>query len=352
MPINKKFKQPFVKHGRYYNYEGEPSHGFLYHTVRIWLRSLLYRKNHPTIAPHNWEVTSLHKPTSLQPRITWIGHSTFLIQIGGVNILTDPIFGNASPFFKRIVQPAIALDKLPRIDVILISHNHWDHMHGPTLRKLLPEIPNAHVLVPEGDERWFSKHRLKGVYGSTWGQKQYVYVEHFSPSISKNVATRLVFTFLPAHHWSQRGLFDRNKSLWGSWMIECNGYTFYFAGDTAYTDHFKEIAQDFPTIDSAFLPIGPCEPHEWMKNTHMNAEQAGQAFLDLKAQHFIPMHWGTFNFGHDDFHHPLERIDAWWQNNTQALTNKTFHTLRIGQTIEFEDRLPLIQPISRILEYR
>ena len=328
MPIRKQFRQPFFKKGRYYNYEGEPAHGFWYHTVRIWLYSLLYYK-HQSVNGHLLSAHEDNNIKKLTPRITWIGHSTFLIHINGKNILTDPIFGNVSPFFKRIVTPGIQLEELPRIDAVVISHNHWDHMDSWTLKKLLSAMPDVHFFIPQGDEKWFLKRKAQNVYPSQWGY------QHTLPD------SDITFTFLPAYHWSQRSLFDRNKSLWGSWMIESGNQSFYFGGDTAYADHFKDIQQAFPNIDIALLPIGPCEPHEWMKNTHMNAEQAGQAFIDLNAQQFIPMHWGTFNFGHDDFTMPLERVKKWWQLSDKV-ADKDLHPLLIGQTLEVKEKSLII----------
>jgi L-ascorbate metabolism protein UlaG (beta-lactamase superfamily) len=338
MSINMKIRKPHQRNGRFYNYEGEPSHGFMYHTVRIWLRSLFHQKKESLIQPDQWKIAASVPKISMQPRITWIGHSTFLIQINGANILTDPIFGNVSPFFRRLAAPALSIEKLPRIDAIIISHNHWDHMDSKTLQRLLELSPECQILVPAGDQAWFHKRNIRRVYSCMWGEHQYVNVQRFDASVLKNVTTHMRFTFLPAYHWSQRGLFDRNKSLWGSWMIECDGYTLYFAGDTAYDTHFKEIAQHFPLIDGALLPIGPCEPHEWMKNTHMNAEQAAQAFLDLNARHLIPMHWGTFNFGYDEFALPLERVSQWWQSNQDKVQNKTLHSLRMGESIMLDQR--------------
>ena len=131
---------------------------------------------------------------------------------------------------------------------------------------------------------------------------------------------RVKVTFLPAVHWSQRGLFDKNKSLWGSWLIEVDGHTIYFAGDTAYSDHFSAIKQWHSPIDTVLMPIGPCLPQGIMRYSHLDAAQAGQAFLDLGAQQFIPMHWGTFR--------------QWWHDNQHQLTEKKLHILKVGQQLE------------------
>ena len=256
---------------------------------------------------------------SSTPVITWIGHSTFLIQINKKNILTDPIFGAPSIFFPRILPPGIAPQALPTIDYVIISHNHFDHMDGKSL-SLLKEInPHLTILVPEGDQYWFEKRNFKNVYSSAWWKK------HNFENLS--------FTFLPAYHWSQRGLFDRNKSLWGSWMIQSDVNSIYFAGDTAYSYHFKAIGKEFNNINVAILPIGPCEPRKYMFDTHVNAEEAGEAFLDLNAQQFIPMHWGTFHFGVDTFETPVKRIQRWWKKNHAKLKHKTLSIPKFGASI-------------------
>lgn len=268
---------------------------------------------------HHWLVPSKLERYAMDPVITWIGHSTFLIQINKKNILTDPIFGSPTIFFPRILPPGIDPQKLPKIDFVIISHNHLDHMDSKSLLFLKSINPNLQILVPEGDEVWFKKHKFTQVHSYTWWKKQNL--------------EGIDFTFLPALHWSQRGLFDRNKSLWGSWMIQARGYKIYFAGDTAYSHHFKEIGKKFAQIDVALMPVGPCEPRKYMYDTHVNAEEAGEAFLDLKAQQFIPMHWGTFHFGTDAFETPIKRLHRWWKRNRAALHNKFLLMPKFGESL-------------------
>jgi L-ascorbate metabolism protein UlaG (beta-lactamase superfamily) len=319
--VKKPFVVPPKKEGKFVNKAQETRHSFLIPTVTMLIKSWFAQKQKKI------EVTQFSVPPAVRSQaliFTWIGHSTFLIQVAGLNILTDPIFGNASPFFRRNAPPGIALEQLPPIDLILISHNHWDHMHGPTLKKLKStHLPT--MLVPEGDKAWFDARGFDSVNQMSWGQTHGV----------KNAEVKV--TFLPAHHWSRRGLFDRNKSLWGSWMIETGTHTIYFAGDTAYAPHFGEIAQEFKHIDYALLPIGPCEPRHAMKHTHLDAREAGQAFLDLNAKVFIPMHWGTFNFGTDSYHAPMQLLNAWWKENELQLIDKQLQVLSVGS--------PLVEPV-------
>jgi L-ascorbate metabolism protein UlaG (beta-lactamase superfamily) len=321
-------RKPVEAKGRFKNSEQERHHGFFFSTFRMWLKSVPTRFSYLSHSFDDWLVSETPLKTAQKPTITWIGHSTFLIQVQGINILTDPIFFNISTFFKRNLPPGIALGHLPPIDVVLISHNHWDHMHGPSLMALRDNITTreGQILVPHGDQHWFIRRKFNRVNSYTWGKHELI----AGPAGDDAVK----ITFLPAWHWSRRGIFDRNKSLWGSWMIEAGGHTIYFAGDTAYSDHFAEISAAFPKIDIALLPIGPCEPRGAMKHTHIDANEAGQAFLDLKAQTFIPMHWGTFNFGFDRFLTPVEKIDQWWQGQNFENAQK-IAMFKVGQRKEF-----------------
>lgn len=260
--------------------------------------------------------------------ITWVGHSTFLIQADGKNILTDPIFGDATFLFPRILAPGISLAQLPPIDYILISHNHFDHMHYRSIMAIKKSSPHLKLLVPRGDSRYLLKWGFDSaqiIEGFWWENYQ---LDNFK------------FTFLPAYHWSQRSLFDKNKSLWGSWMIETSQHRLYFAGDTAYSGHFKTIANEFPAIDIAFMPIAPCEPRKYLHTSHINAAEAGQAFQDLDAKIMIPMHWGTFHFGSDLFDTPIRQIKKWWNSHiSQELGLETLKIMKIGESYNFTQDL-------------
>jgi L-ascorbate metabolism protein UlaG (beta-lactamase superfamily) len=319
---------PFRKNGRFYFTESHKPESFFLGTVPTFFQSLLGRRRHmrnAVIEP--WIAVPAPLVASQEPHVTWLGHATFLIQIGGLNILTDPIFGHPSFLFPRVLPLGIPADQLPPIDAVVISHNHPDHMDSSTIATIKKQSPHARMLVPEGDKAWFDRRGYTNVVEHTWW-------EDTSMSLQNAEISPVRFTFLPSAHWSQRGVFDKNKSLWGSWMIQWNGYSIYFAGDTAYAHHFANIGHHFPSIDLALMPVGPCEPHEWMAHTHVSAEQSGQAFLDLKAQQFIPMHWGTFVFGYDHFELPIERITKWWQANGHMLENKKLHLCKVGERID------------------
>lgn len=319
---------PVIKKKRYYNHHNDGPESFLFQTIPSLFKSFLGRKKRLPENKEHWIAADPVIARSAQPCITWIGHATFLIQVEGINILTDPVFGSPSIFFPRILPSGISLANLPPIDFVLISHNHPDHLHIPSLVQIKKNSPHMTLLVPQGDKRRLEKQGF-AVHEFTWWQT------HSYPVVGR---APLIFTFLPAHHWSAYGLFDWNRSLWGSWMV---GYTngqseqrsIYFAGDTAYAGHFEKIAYEFRSIHTALMPIGPGEPHTWMCKTHMNAAQAVRAFLDLKATHFVPMHWGTFQFGCDRFAQPIENLQVAWHAHRLQEKNKNLSIVKVGQRL-------------------
>lgn len=328
---NKKRLNPTIKYGRFYNNNKEGNKRFfsdyLYmvysfiHEIYIFIVSLTKGKSRLPKNYDSWVEKSQVNSTSIEPAITWIGHASFLIQIGGVNILTDPIFGNSTVFFPRILPPGIEMNNLPKIDFVIISHNHPDHMDSTSLIALKKLNEKIKILVPKGDKKWFLKRGFKNVHENLWWKT--LTFDAFKEQVK--------FTFLPAYHWSQRGIFDQNRSLWGSWMIQYGQNSIYFAGDTGYSHHFKEIAKDFNKIDIALMPVGPCEPRHKMCHSHLSSEEAGDAFLDLKATHFIPMHWGTFHFGTDTFDLPIIRLKNWWNKHSIKLNGQVLNLLKFGQ---------------------
>ena len=216
---------------------------------------------------------------------SWIGHSSFIINNFDLNIITDPIFSErASPFSffgpKRLIPPAIDYEDLPNIDVIVISHNHYDHLDKKTIKNLNKINPDIIYLVPLKLKKWFEGLGTKNVYEFNWWEEKKI----------KNTT----FTFVPVQHWSRRGLFDKNKTLWGGWWIENDNIKLVHLGDTGYTNDFIEINKRLGSPDLAFIPIGAYAPRWIMKESHMNPEEALQTAFDLDAKKSIGMHWGTF----------------------------------------------------------
>lgn len=310
---------PARKDGRFECQVHEVKEGFFFNTASLLIKSFLSRLNTGNKEIIDWYQPEVPAERSQDLKITWIGHSTILIQVAGINILTDPIFGNSSVLYPRIIKPGIPLNQLPPIDLVLISHNHMDHMEGSSLRALARHT-DIQFFVPHGDKAWFEKRKIAGATECLWWE---------SHNLRK---APISCTFLPAIHWTQRFLFDRNRSLWGSWMIQCRDICIYFAGDTAYGAHFKTIANEFPSIDVAILPIGPCEPRQTMKHAHIDTQEALQAFAILQAKHFIPIHWGTFHFGNESSYLPIKRLQQEWSQVNLAV-DPILHIPKAGQKI-------------------
>ena len=255
--------------------------------------------------------------------IIWIGHSTFLIKKSGIVILTDPVFSDrASPFKnigpERLIPPAIPLNQLPKIDFITVSHNHYDHLDIDSLKKISELNPDAVFLVPEGDLRLLKRKRIDNAYEFNWW-------ETFSTD-------GLTFTFTPVQHWSKRGLFDRNKSLWGGWYMNFNDYGMYHAGDTGYSNDFIDTRLKLGAPKYAFIPIGAYNPEWFMAESHVNPEDAIQVMLDLEAEKAFGMHWGTFALTDEDTLEPPARL----KEALKSFNSPDFISLIPGKVIEIQ----------------
>lgn len=244
-----------------------------------------------TVANINHPLPGLEAPT--KGLFTFINHATFLVRIQGLTFLTDPVFSQrVSPVSfagpKRVREPGVNLENLPPVDVVMISHNHYDHMDLASLKAVDAKF-HPLFLVPLGDEKRLKEAGIQNVVELDWWQE-----------IKVKDAT---ITFTRVQHWSNRGLFDKFKSLWGGYMVSTPNIKFYFAGDTGYSNHFKETFSKLGAPDVALLPIGAYEPRWFMKLHHINPEESVQAHLDLNARISLPMHFGTFqltNEGYDD----------------------------------------------------
>jgi len=325
--------KPHKRSRRFYNDHHDRIRDRFWHMLKEWWfyakRRLGKQKKRPFFEPdfnlEAWMCRETPKSSSIEPVIIWIGHATFLIQINGLNILTDPVFFNLEKMpilFKRRVHVPFGIDKLPKIHAILISHSHQDHMDKPTLLALKKDQP--HIFVPHGKKNWFVKHDFKHVTELEWWQ-----------SADMN---GVKLTFLPAVHWTGREIFDINKSLWGSWMLEVLDKKIYFAGDTAYGPHFTMIKEKFGPIDIALMPIAPNEPRHFINHVHLSAQDAIKAFIDLGAHDFIPMHWGTFESGLDTFIDPINLLQKYWQEKKSDLENKKLHIVKFGEAVYFSTR--------------
>ena len=236
--------------------------------------------------------------------VAWIGHATFLIKLGNTTIITDPVFSkNAGPLIfgpKRFTKPALKLNEIPKTDIFLLTHNHYDHQDMTTIRRF--PFKNVKVLLPLKLGKYFSRNGYKDVNEMDW----YEEIE-----INKN----LKITFLPAVHWSKRSLTDTNKTLWGNFLIEYNGKKLLFGCDTGIGNIYKDIGNKYGPIDLTFINIGaynfyPIMPYKDKSIYHTNPEEALEVAKNLKSKKVIGMHWGTFVLSLEPIMEPPVRFKA------------------------------------------
>jgi L-ascorbate metabolism protein UlaG (beta-lactamase superfamily) len=253
--------------------------------------------------------------------VTFIGHSTWLIQTPGGNLITDPMYSRrAGPFNllgpRRVRDPAVAFDDLPPISVVLLSHNHYDHCDLPTLRRLARRF-NPLVVTPIGNARLVQSAGVERVEERDWwGQLE---------------LDSLDITLTPAQHFSARGPFDRNRALWGGFRIQSGSAQLYFAGDTGYGPFFRDISQRLGPTDLALLPIGAYEPRWFMKDIHMNPAEAVQAHIDLGAARSLAMHYGTFQLTPEAIDEPLRALDE--ARRSRNVPEAQFRALQFGESL-------------------
>lgn len=230
-----------------------------------------------------------------KPQVTWVGHSTFLVQFEGISILTDPIWSEkcspvkfAGP--RRRHDPPFSLRDIGPIDFVLISHNHYDHLDKKSVLALTELSPGITWIVPIGVKRWFAKLKIENVYELSWWEKISFQKER----------SKVTVAACPAQHFSGRGLFDSNRTFWNGYVVSLEGKenyrSFYFTGDTGYNCHdFKEIGQRWPRLDLSLIPIGTYSPREFMKAVHICPDEAVQIHQDVGSRFSIGMHWKTFH---------------------------------------------------------
>jgi N-acyl-phosphatidylethanolamine-hydrolysing phospholipase D len=279
-----------------------------------------------TFAPRTFDLPvqendrSILHTSSTTPKVTWVGHSTLLVQLEGVNLLTDPQWSDrASPVSfagpKRVSPPGIRLEDLPSIHLVIISHNHYDHLDLETV-KHLAAAHDPLFLVPLGLKAWFQEHQIPRVEELDWWE-QY----HFKS---------LTVVCLPAQHFSGRTLWDRNKTLWSSWAVMGAGKRFFFSGDTGYYSGFKKIGDRFGPFDVAAISIGAYIPRDIMRMTHLTPEEALQVFLDLQGRRLLGIHWGTFDLTEEPFDEPPVRLQV--EAQRRGLDSNALWVLNPGET--------------------
>ncbi len=259
-----------------------------------------------------------------QAAVTFIGHSTFLLQLGGTTVLTDPIFAErAGPFGRlgprRVRPPALALEELPRVDVVLVSHNHYDHLDLAALRWLAAARRPLFVSTL-GNGRWLQARGVPGTVELDWWQ-----THRISPELE------LVCT--PAQHFAARAPWDRCKTLWAGFALRTPAGRVYFCGDSGYGPHFAEIGGKLGGCDLAFLPIGAYEPRWFMAPVHLNPGEAVRAHRDVGARHSIGMHFGTFQLTDEAIDAPLRALAE--ARAALGMAAAEFDTLDFGETRRF-----------------
>jgi L-ascorbate metabolism protein UlaG (beta-lactamase superfamily) len=253
--------------------------------------------------------------------LTFVNHITYLIQFAGLNVLTDPVYSErVSPVQwtgpKRVRAPGLPFAALPHIDVVLVSHNHYDHLDLDTLAQL-EQAHGPLVLTGLGNGAFLAEHGLANVRELDWWQE------------TRGAEAR--FTFTPAQHWSGRGLAGRNRTLWGGFLVEHGGLNVLFAGDTGYWRHFQDIRERCGIVDLALLPIGAYEPRWFMRDQHMDPEEAVRAHLDLGARLSVGTHYGCFQLTDEGIDDPVRDLAA--ARLRHGVRAESFRALETGETL-------------------
>jgi L-ascorbate metabolism protein UlaG (beta-lactamase superfamily) len=271
------------------------------------LTDLLKWKMNAHPVPWPGHVAVVPQPLPAAPKAdgviaTWVGHATFVLQTASATILTDPIFsGRASPLSwmgpRRVIPPGVAFDAVPKVDLVLLSHDHYDHCDMPTLRRLARR-DNPMVIAPLGHRSLLKAAGLGNVIELDWWESH-----AWGPGTD--------VTLVPARHWSRRQPFGTNTRLWGGFMIKAAGRLVYFAGDSGYDEGlFTEIGRRCGSPDLALIPIGAYEPRWFMGSAHMNPQEAVRVHGDVGARRSIAMHWGTFQLTDEGRDDPVKALEA------------------------------------------
>jgi L-ascorbate metabolism protein UlaG (beta-lactamase superfamily) len=260
-----------------------------------------------------------HRPDEVV--VTFVGHATFLIQAGTTNVLTDPVYSRrASPVRfagpRRVRSPGVPFDELPPISLVLLSHNHYDHCDLSTLHQLERRF-HPLIVTPLGNRRLLRPAGIRQVEELDWWETAR--------------ATPLPITVTPAQHFSARGPLDRNRSLWGGFLIETGGHRILFTGDSGSGPHFREIGARLAPIDLALLPIGAYEPRWFMRDIHMNPAEAVQAHFDLVARQSIAMHFGTFQLTPEGIDEPVRQLALALRE--RGVPPERFRAMEVGESV-------------------
>jgi len=295
--------------------------------IKLFSGFMFYKQSWPGWVDNDPDIVSDVVERSEKLRVTFINHSSFLIQVDNLNILTDPLYADrASPFRwagpERVRAPGLALDMLPPVDVVLISHNHYDHLDIAALKQLYGRQQGSEpmILAGLGNGGLFSEEGLARFKDLDWGQ-----------SIELGA---IRFTFVESRHRSGRGISDQMRTLWGSFVMETTAGPIYFAGDTGYGPHFSDAQKQYGDFYLSLLPIGAYEPRWFMKDIHLNPEDAVKAHGDLHSANSVSMHFGTFQLTHEGIDRPVKDLAVALRE--KELSADVFRVLAFGETIVYE----------------
>jgi L-ascorbate metabolism protein UlaG (beta-lactamase superfamily) len=285
--------------------------------ARVWSTTFAPRRASFPVEAN--DITAL-RANAREPTVTWIGHATLLVQLDGVNLLTDPQWSErASPVGfagpKRLVAPGIAFEALPPIHVVVISHDHFDHLDRPTVQRLAA-THRPRFFVPLGMKAWFLDNGISRVDELDWWESR--------------VERGLTVTCLPVQHWSQRSPWDLNRRLWAGWAVAGPNRRFFFAGDTAHYEVFKEIGGRIGPFDLTAVAIGAYLPPRMMRSSHTTPEESLRIFTDVRGTRFVAIHWGTFDLGDEPIDEPPRRLMA--AAARLGLSSDTVWVLKHGET--------------------
>jgi len=334
--MNPEKTNPILKNNKYLN-------PYLFDTKRKWFHYLLWQIGYyddpmpPPKMPKGFRYPN--PPEEIQtnlPTVTWINHCSFLVIIDGITILTDPIWSRrCSPIPllgpKRKHYPPISLNDLPPIDVVLISHNHYDHLDLPTIKKLYKLNPQIQWMIPRGLKEWFHKKGITRTTELSWWESQDLELGETQP--------KLRVTSVPSQHFSGRGILDLNKTLWCGFVLDIfrekkQDKRFYFVGDTGYNPQlFEEIGKAFGEIDLSLIPIGTYVPNRFMGPVHIDPDSAVAIHKHVKSRLSVGMHWYTFRLSDESRLQPM--YDLYLSMKQANMNPETFRALLPGQMINW-----------------
>lgn len=268
---------------------------------------------------HWWQAADF---SGTEDRLWFLGHACLLLRIAGRYVLTDPVFSERAsplPFYgpRRKTPPTVTVANLPPIDYVVISHNHYDHLDKPTIVSLLRRFPDIVFMVPLGMRPWLKRQGAQKIEELDWWDQREM--------------AGISFHAVPARHWSMRTPWDRNRSLWCGWVVKHQAFSFFFSGDSGYSDQFSHIGERLGPFDIAAIPIGAYAPRWFMHLHHMDPQQAVQVFKEAQCRRAVPIHWGVFELADESLDEPPKELARAIAED--GLSKEKFAPLKIGQHI-------------------